>query len=243
MKKIYWIFYGIYVLIRLCCGKIKFEILKKRKTKEQIQRYGYEYASGWARRIFERTGSTVNVIGLENVPEETCLFVSNHQEYFDILVMLGYLNKPLGFIAKKELEEIPFVSYWMKQINCVFIDRENQRESVKAIFDGVNNLQNGYSMHVAPEGTRSKGPRMGEFKKGSMKLAIKAGVPVVPVTVNNVYKITEGKSFLNIKPTKVDMIVSQPIDTVKLTKEEQNDLAQTVREIIQENLNKYSSLK
>ena len=92
-------------------------------------------------------------------------------------------------------------------------------------------------MHIAPEGTRSKGPKLGEFKKGSMKLAIKAQVPIVPVTLINVYKMTDGKSFLNIRPANIKIIISKPIPTKDTSREEQNNLSETVREIIRGNLN------
>ncbi|MDP4089073.1 MAG: lysophospholipid acyltransferase family protein, partial [Bacillota bacterium] len=213
-----------------------FEIRKRKMTGEQIDNYAFNYVTRWARKIIKMTGSTVKIEGLENVPEGPCLFVSNHQEYFDILVMIGYIPKPKGFIAKKELEKVPAVSYWMKQIHCVFIDRDNQRESLKAILEGIDNLKSGYSMHIAPEGTRSKGPTLGEFKRGSLKLAVKTEVPVIPVTLNNVYKITEGKGFLDLKAVEMEMTISSPIDTKNLTREEQYDLSERVREVIFSNL-------
>lgn len=236
MKKLYWALCGLYIIICLYIGKLIFELRRRRMTEVQADDYAAEYVSRWARKIIKMTGSTVKVSGLDNVPADTCLFVSNHQEYFDILVMIAYIPKPKGFIAKKELKKIPAISYWMKQIHCVFIDRENQKESLRAILEGVNNLKKGYSMHIAPEGTRSKGPVLGEFKKGSLKLAIKAEVPVIPVTLNNVYKITEGGGFLNLKAAEMEMIISKPIDTKALPREMQNDLSERVRGIILENL-------
>jgi 1-acyl-sn-glycerol-3-phosphate acyltransferase len=228
--------FGIYLIVYLYIGKLKFEILKKKMTEEEKESYIFNYARRCSRIILKGTGCTVNVIGEENVPEGNCLFVHNHQEYFDVLIMIGYINKPKGFIAKKELEKIPAVSYWMKQIHCVFMDREDSRESVKSILQGVDLLKSGYSMSIAPEGTRSKGPNMGEFKKGSMKLATKAGVPVVPVALNNVYKLTNGKGFLHIKPTKMDIIICKPIDTKTMSREEQNNLSEIVKAEIQKSL-------
>lgn len=233
-----WIFYGIYFLIKLYIKKAKFEILKKNMTQEEIDNYAFKEVKSLAKSLVDVTGSTVEVVGEENIPEGSCVFVGNHQANYDILAMLGYVNKPIGFIAKKELMKLPGVNYWMKQIHCVFMDREDPRDSVRSIIQGVENLKKGYSMVIYPEGTRSKGSDMGEFKKGAMKLATKAGVPIVPVTINNTYEIFEAQKGKKVKASKVDIIFSKPIKTEGLTKEEQSNLSENIKAIIQENLDK-----
>ncbi|MBL4938383.1 1-acyl-sn-glycerol-3-phosphate acyltransferase [Clostridium sp. YIM B02515] len=231
-----WVFYGIYFLIKLYIKKVKFEILKKNMTQEEIDNYAFKEVKSLAKSLVDVTGSTVKLIGEENIPEGSCVFVGNHQANYDILAMLGYVNKPIGFIAKKELMKLPGVNYWMKQIHCVFMDREDPRDSVRSIIQGVENLKKGYSMVIYPEGTRSKGPDMGEFKKGAMKLATKAGVAIVPVTINNTYEIFEAQNGKKVKASKVDIIFSKPIETKGLTKEEQSNLSENIKAIIQENL-------
>jgi 1-acyl-sn-glycerol-3-phosphate acyltransferase len=124
----------------------------------------------------------------------------------------------------------------MKQQHSVFMDREDPRASVRAILEGTENLKKGYCMAIYPEGTRSKGPEMGEFKKGAMKLALKAGVPIVPVTINGTYKMFEEQNGKKTKPVQVDLVISKPIDTKNLTKEEQNNLSDYIKGIIQANL-------
>ncbi|ERI93890.1 Acyltransferase [Clostridiales bacterium oral taxon 876 str. F0540] len=233
-----WIFYGVYFLIKLYIKRTKFQILKKNMTQEEIDSYAYKEVKSLAKSLVDVTGSTVNVVGEENIPEGSCVFVGNHQANYDILAMLGFINKPIGFIAKKELMKLPAVNYWMKQIHCVFMDREDPRDSVRSIIEGVENLKKGYSMVIYPEGTRSQGPNMGEFKKGAMKLATKAGVPIVPVTINNTYEIFEAQKGKKVKASKVDIIISKPIETRGLSKEEQNNLSEFIKDIIQKNLNK-----
>lgn len=231
-----WVPYGIYFLAKLQAKKIKFEALKKKMTKEEIDYYAFKETQGLARSLVEATGSKVNVIGAENIPKESCVFIGNHQGNFDVLILAGYIDKQIGFIAKKELEKFPFVSYWMKQMHCVFMDREDPRDSVRSIIEGVENLKNGYSMGIYPEGTRSQGDEMLEFKKGAMKLATKAGVPIVPVTINGSYKIFETQNGKSTRAVTVDLMFSKPINTKELSKEEQNNLSETIREIISNNL-------
>lgn len=231
-----WLGYGICFLIKLFVKKTKFEALKKKMNQEEIDNYAYKELWGLAKSLVVATGSTVKITGEENIPEGSCVFVGNHQGNFDVLVLAGYVHKPIGFIAKKELETFPLVSYWMKQQHSVFMDREDPRDSVKSILEGVQNLKEGYCMAIYPEGTRSKGPEMGEFKKGAMKLALKAGVPIVPVTINGTYKMFETQNGRKTKPVQVDLVISKPIDTKLLTKEEQNDLSENIKTIIQQNL-------
>ena len=75
----------------------------------------------------------------------------------DIPVLLGYLNKPIGFVSKAEIKKFPVVPTWMELMNCVFMDRSDRRQSLKAIKDGIELLKNGHSIVIFPEGTRSKG--------------------------------------------------------------------------------------
>ncbi|SKA83847.1 1-acyl-sn-glycerol-3-phosphate acyltransferase [Clostridium sp. USBA 49] len=238
-----WIFYGIYFIIKTYIKRFKFEILKKNMTEQEIDLYSYKEVKNLAKGLVEKSHSKVNVVGAENIPQEACVFVSNHQSDFDILAMLGYIDKPMGFIAKKELEKLPGVNYWMKQIHCVFMDRENSRDSVRAILDGIENLKKGYSMVIYPEGTRSKGEKLLEFKKGAMKLATKSGAPIVPITINGTYKIFEAQEGKKIKAANVDIIISKPIYTKELSKEEQNKLSDTVKGIIEKNLKSLNEQK
>src|SRR5699024_1808110 len=97
---------------------------------------------------------------------------------------MGYLGVPHGFIAKVELTKFPIVSQWMKEMKCIFMDRSDRRQSLQSIKEGINILKNGHSMVIFPEGTRSKSDAMGEFKAGSMTLATKSGVPIVPITIS-----------------------------------------------------------
>ncbi len=231
-----WLVYGIYFLSKLFVKKTKFEALKKKMTQEEIDNYAYKELWGLAKSLVVATGSTVKITGEENIPEGSCVFVGNHQGNFDVLVLAGYIHKPIGFIAKKELETFPLVSYWMKQQHSVFMDREDPRDSVRAILEGTENLKKGYCMAIYPEGTRSKGPEMGEFKKGAMKLALKAGVPIVPLTINGTYKMFETQNGRKTKPVQVDLVISKPIITKGMTKEEQNNLSDYIKGIIEANL-------
>lgn len=230
---VFWIYqlYGLFLYFHL-------NWLEKNSSPEKAAQYLHSVTKTWAKTMVKITGSTVTVMGAEKIPANSAvLFVSNHQANFDIPILLGYLDKPKGFVAKVELAKLPLVSTWMEKIQCVFLDRDNVRNSLQAINQAIEILKNGHSMIIFPEGTRSKCEQMGEFKKGSLKLAIKAQAPIVPLTINGSYKIM-GQKGMVIEPAQVKVVVGDPIYPTNLSKEEKENLAELVKERIAANLQK-----
>ncbi|MFT5871919.1 MAG: 1-acyl-sn-glycerol-3-phosphate acyltransferase [Clostridium sp.] len=236
MRTIYFYFRFIINLIGKGFQKIEFNIIRKHKTKEEVDEYIFSVVMNWSHFVLKAAGLRITVIGKENIPNEPCVFVGNHQSNFDIPAILSNMNRLSGAVAKKEMKKIPIMSYWMRQIHSVFMDRENPREALKAIAEGVENLKNGYPMIIFPEGTRSRSNNMGEFKKGSMRLAIKANVPIVPITFYDTYKAMEGNNG-KVKKANAKLIIDKPIYLEGMSKEEKMAISETVQAIIQNNLN------
>lgn len=188
-----------------------------------------------SQKLIKLSDSTVNVHGLENIPEGPVLFVSNHQSNMDIAIICGFIDKPKGFIAKKELKKLPLINKWITLAGSIYLDRENPRKSMEGILEGIKTLKNGHSLVVFPEGTRSRGDKMGEFKSGSFKLATKSKVPIVPLTIDGTYRVMEANKIL-IKPSNINFYVHKPIYTDKLSKEEITKLPETVEHIIRSKL-------
>lgn len=184
--------------------------------------------------VLGTSGVTLSVEGGENMPDKPALYIANHQGLFDIVITLGGLGKPLAFLAKKESETVPIASSWMKMLGCVFIDRNNPRESLKAIQECEERLKDGYSMIIFPEGTRSRKHEMGEFKSGSMRCAIKAGVPIVPCVIDGSYKAWE--EYHRIRPCEIKIRVLPPVETKGLEKERTKHIADEVEQMIREAL-------
>lgn len=187
----------------------------------------------WAQYMIKVTGknTTVKVIGEENVPQDTAVvFIGNHQGYFDIPLLLGYINKPKAFVSKIEVLKVPIISDWMRYMQCTFLDRKNPRQSIKAMSEAVENVRKGYSLVIFPEGTRSKGGPIKEFKAGSFKLAFKSGVPIVPVTIDGTWKLFEEKKRL--QPAEITLTIHPAIPTAGLSKEELTLIPPKVQEIV-----------
>lgn len=150
-------------------------------------------SSLWGAMVFDMFNSKLNVTGLENVPDEgPVVFVGNHQGYADIIAYCAAFKKfQFGFVAKEELAKIPLYGPWIRRIRSVFIERDDPRASLEAINRGIEYIEQGFSLVIFPEGTRSKGPDPGEFRKGSLKLATKPKVPIIPVSLDGSYKFFE----------------------------------------------------
>lgn len=223
---LYYGFYMIFMAFRLLIIKI----LRKVRGNDIAESYKAKVVMKWSKYTLKVTGMSYKAFGKENIPDESCLFVANHQSLFDIPVLIDAAAKPLGFIAKKELKKVPILHSWTKEINCVYIDRENVREAIKSINEGIQFLQQGISMAIFPEGTRAKDGKIKAFKKGSLKLATKSGVPVVPVTIQGTYKAFELNKKL--QDTEVLIHFGKPIYPQSLDKEKQNNLSEIVKEEI-----------
>ena len=207
-------------------------------------RLSHDCLTGPVNHVFDLTGSTLTVKGLENIPEETCLYASNHLSFLDIIVLEKTLpeGKKAGFIAKDSLKKIPGLSSWMELIRCIFLDRSNAKEGLKSILKGADDLKEGFNMCIFPEGTRCKEGDLGEFKPASLKMAQKAKVPVVPVAITGTSSILEDNKGLSIKPSKVTITFGEPIRIHELPRQEQklavNDVRQTIQDAIEKELSK-----
>ncbi len=200
---------------------------------QEYEDFVYSTVTGWAKERMEDCGAKVNVYGIENIPKENgILFVCNHQSNFDILLLLSYIPVPKGFIAKIELEKFPWVNQWMKRIHCLFMDRDDIKQSAQIILSGIKQLKSGINMVIFPEGRRSKTGKMADFKSGSFKLATKAKKPIVPVTIDGTLNIMEGNHYI-IKPATVNLYIHEPINTALMTKEEIAELPKKVKGIIE----------
>ncbi|NLK98706.1 MAG: 1-acyl-sn-glycerol-3-phosphate acyltransferase [Epulopiscium sp.] len=180
------------------------------------------------------SGAKITVQGKENIPtDQPVLFVANHKSYFDIPILVSIIDVPMAFIGKMELKKMPIVSYWMKRIHCIFMDRDDIRQSLKAINQGIEQIKEGQSLLIFPEGTRIKGDELGEFKKGSLKLATKSNAPIVPVYIGNAYKILEAH-FPWVKATDITVNIGAPIELDALSLEDKKNLSEYVKCKIEE---------
>ena len=193
--------------------------------------------------ILDKWDFTINVTGEENLPKEgPVVYIANHQSYADALGTLKVISErhQIGYIGKDYFGKIPYFGKWVSAIRCIYIQRGNTRNSLRVIGEGVEYLKDGFSMLIFPEGTRSKTEEVGEFKPGSFKLATKAQVPIIPISLNDGRRLYEDQEYV-LKGKKIDMIIHPPIQTAGLSRQELAEIPEKVEEIIRQGVEELRS--
>lgn len=197
------------------------------------------------RFILRLTGAEITVIGEENIPKDRAvLFIGNHRSFFDILITYSRCPGVTGYVAKKEMIKIPLLSDWMRYLHCLFIDRTNIKEGLKTILTGIEEIKNGVSICIFPEGTRNRSEsdlQLLPFHEGSFKLATKTDCPIVPIALNNTSAIFE-KQFPRIKKARVVVEYGEPIIPSELPKEDRKFIGAYVQKKILNMLEKNAPL-
>lgn len=186
----------------------------------------------WSKCIIGMTGSRIAASGVEHVPRNraVCL-IGNHQGYFDIPLVLATIPHKVGFIAKIELMRVLGLNVWMWALHCIFIHRSKMHQSLRNIKRGIQNIAKGHTIVLFPEGTRSRKREMGPFRMGGLNMAIKEGVPILPLTINGTYKMFEQTG--KIRPARVSIQIHPLIETKGLNVAEQKALPDKIRSQIE----------
>ena len=187
-------------------------------------------ARTWSRMIAVTAGAAVRVHGDEHIElGASYVFLSTHQSYMDIPVMLGYLPAQLRIAAKREVFAIPFLGWHMRRGGHISINRASTVEAVESLRRAASEVRPGVSVFLYPEGTRSRDGALQPFKKGGFKFAIATGLPIVPVAIVGSRQVLPRESII-FRPGKIDMFIGEPVPTAALTDDDLPKLMQTVRE-------------
>ena len=232
MRTVLWLIYEVLYLVIAIPEMIRCRRMYRRGEKERLRSVAKIRVRNWARSMLRFAGVTVEVHGLENLDGRPCVFVANHQSDWDIPVVLGYLDEPHGIVAKDSLAKIPGIKSWMEFIGCIFIDRSDARKALRTINEAGSRIPEGESILIFPEGTRSKGEEIGDFKNGAFKTAVKYNAPITPVAINGSYKIMEANGGKWIRPGHIILTILPPVETEGLDKTQQKNLNDEIRRMI-----------
>jgi 1-acyl-sn-glycerol-3-phosphate acyltransferase len=195
----------------------------------------HKIANLWAKMLLKLTSIRVDVIGRENIlMDRPQIFMANHQSDFDILIVLAHIPGQFRWIVKKELFKIPIFGKAMKNAGYIEIDRQNHEKAMKSMDEAAVKIREGKSVVTFPEGTRSKDGTIKPFKQGLFHLAIKAGVPIVPITIIGAHEIMP-KRTLKVRPGRIAMVIDRPVEVSGYTIETRSKLIEVVRGIIIKN--------
>jgi len=175
----------------------------------------------------------------ENRP---AVFVFNHQSKADVVIMAKLLRRDIAGVGKKEIKQMPLIGKTLELAGTVFIDRENSASAIQAMKPLVDAMRNqGKSVAIAPEGTRTITPKLGPFKKGPFHLAIQAGVPVVPVVIHNSGDVAPKGDFV-FRSATVEVDVLPPVDTSEWNGETIEEHVAEVRKLFLDTLGQREAL-
>lgn len=191
----------------------------------------------FAESIAKKYRMTVEILGEENIPESGPVYiVANHQSYADIL-MLFYAMRDrfqIGFIAKAEFEKITVLAKSIRLTRSLFINRGDHRAALTTVNEAADLMKKGFSLVIFPEGTRSQSHEMGGFKAGSFKAAQKAGVPILPVTVEGGYHLYE--EHHTYRPCHTKVLFHPLVPYGEMTRHEQHEANIQIEETIRKGL-------
>lgn len=176
-------------------------------------------------------GVRVEVRGTERIPAGTCIFAANHTSSADAPAVVGAIPRRIAILLKRSLFEWPIVGQAFQLAHFIPVDRSHRESAIESIERATEALRKGQSFLVYPEGTRSNDGRLQEFKKGTAVMAIKAGVPVVPVACSNAHRIME-KRKLRIKPGRIVVEFLDPIDPAGYAFEERQAMIEKIHEAL-----------
>lgn len=215
--------------------------LEKKGEQEKADKFGYSAVKKWATFVTKAAKVNITVTGLEKIPKDRpVLFTPNHQSYADIPILIHVLkDQNIGFLMRKSLNDFFAIEQISHILKCVPIDQANPRDSVKGLQKTAEQIKNGLSMVVFPEGKRGSSNTPDVFFNGAFKIVQKTGVTVVPVYLRNVFKILEGNDSV-ITPTNVSVTFLDPIETTEMSREDVKLLHDKVHNILLEESKKYN---
>jgi 1-acyl-sn-glycerol-3-phosphate acyltransferase len=186
----------------------------------------------WAKLNCILTPVIVKVKGRENIkPGQSYVVVVNHQSAYDIIVLYARLGIYFKWLMKKEIRKIPGIGFGSQAIGHILIDRSSIKAAIKTMNAAKSMIQDGTSVVIFPEGTRSKTLEMLPFKKGAFWMAFDLNLPILPVTINGTRKILPSGT-MNLLPGKAEIIFHPAIDIKDYSRENMPDLIEKTRSMI-----------
>ena len=168
-------------------------------------------ARHWSRGVLWICGLRLIVRGRDLLKRSTnYVYVSNHASLFDIPVVTAAVPDNIRIVYKKELEKIPIFGWNLRWGPYIAIDRGKRADALRSVEEAVRKIREGDSVFLYAEGTRTQDGRLQPFKRGAFNLAVKSGVPVVPLTINGTFRIM-AKGSIAIRPGPVEVIFESPI--------------------------------
>jgi len=221
-----WTCAGIVTIVLTICAVLTFPFDRRGRMVHLL------YARLWGWLILKIAGVKMQVTGLEHVdPRKTCIYMCNHLGSFDIFALLACLPVQFRWLAKSELFQIPILGWGMRAAGYISLDRSKRRSTYESMEIAAKKIREETSVVIFPEGARSFDGAMQPFMNGGFNLAIRAGVPIVPITIHGTWEIMP-RTTKRVKKGNIRVVIGQPIETKDCTmKDRRRLMAETERRI------------
>lgn len=194
------------------------------------------YARLWGWLILQSNGVTVQITGVEHIDSaRPAIYMCNHQGTFDIFSLLAHLPVQFRWVAKVGLFRIPVLGWAMSTAGYISLDRSKRKRAYRGMEIAAQKIKEGNSVVMFPEGSRSYDGALQPFMNGGFTLAIKAGVPIYPITIDGSWAIMP-RTTLRIKRGMVRIVIERPIETAGLTMQDRKRLMQELEQKMRANL-------
>jgi 1-acyl-sn-glycerol-3-phosphate acyltransferase len=194
----------------------------------------HQLARVWARLILKTVNCPVTIVGAEYLDgSRPCVYAANHISALDIPTLYQALPFQFRIMAKKELFRYPFLGWHLRRSGQIPIERENARSSLRSLIEASRAVQSGTPLLVFPEGGRSADGQVKPFLGGAFYVAIKAGVPVVPMAIVGSFEAVP-MNRLVVKPRPLTLLVGEPISSKEFSPREMDQLAAITQKAVED---------
>jgi 1-acyl-sn-glycerol-3-phosphate acyltransferase len=205
-------------------------------------RQQHAIAATWARTLLVISLSPVTIIGTERLREhQTAVYASNHLSYMDTPVLFAKLPFQFRILAKQSLWKVPFIGWYLKHSGQVPVDSKSPRSMISSLNRGATTLKSGLPMVLFPEGGRAADGNLQSLMSGCAYMAIKAGVPLIPLTLVGTYELLPIHTYA-LYPRPLLIVVGEPISTTGLSTRDADALTQRLFNAISSTYREYSEL-
>ena len=217
---------GVAAMVPIAAGAVSLGVLTRNK------RTGVNFfTSAFGRALLTATGVNLNVLGKENLTaQRPAVFIFNHRNQVDPVIAGRLVDTNFTSVGKKELENDPIVGTLGKVMDAAFIDRDNPKAAVEGLKKVEDLARKGLSILIAPEGTRLDTTEVGPFKKGPFRIAMSAGIPIVPIVIRNA-EVISSRDSTTFNPGTVDVVVYPPLSVDDWTLENLDERIAEVRQL------------
>ncbi len=185
----------------------------------------------WGKVMQFITPMRVKVSGRQHADvKQSYVIMANHQSAYDIFAIYANIGLSFRWIMKSELRQAPLIGWACDKGHHIFLERSSKMAAYRSLQRAKKILCNGTSVVIFPEGTRTYSNNIGRFKSGGFKLAFQLGLPILPVTIKDTHTVM-GRSFGSLKPSKAELIIHEPIDTMQYV-DKQEELMEVTRNVI-----------